>query len=104
MKDKVTLSEKCIELANHVVDDPDEPAATIRGGGFIGIVNNVVGKFDTLLAEGYFVPHIARWRPNTTEFPISPAAVYRFNKAPHIPSGTTRSSDTPTETNALGAV
>ena len=38
-------------------------------------------KFDTLLAEGYFVPHIARRRPNTTEFPISPAAVYRFNKA-----------------------
>ena len=34
MRDKVTLSEKCIELANHVVDDPDEPAATIRGGGF----------------------------------------------------------------------
>ena len=34
MRDNVTLSEKCIELANHVVDAPDEPAATIRGGGF----------------------------------------------------------------------
>ncbi len=34
MRDKVTLSEKCIELANHVVGDPDEPAATVRGGGF----------------------------------------------------------------------
>ena len=34
MRDKVTLSEKCIELANHVVDDPDEPAAPDGGGGF----------------------------------------------------------------------
>lgn len=34
MRDKVTLSEKCIELANHVVDDPDEPAAPEGGGGF----------------------------------------------------------------------
>ena len=58
-----------------------EPAATIRGGGFVGIINNVVGNFDTLLAECHFVPHIAKRCPNTTEFPISPAAVYRFNKA-----------------------
>ena len=34
MKDKVTLSKKCIELAKLVGDDDDEPAATIRGGGF----------------------------------------------------------------------
>ena len=34
MRDKVTLSEKCIELANHVVDDPDEPAAPAGDGGF----------------------------------------------------------------------
>lgn len=35
MRNKVTLSEKCIELANHVADDPAEPAATDRGGGFL---------------------------------------------------------------------
>gem|GEM_PF-4404896 len=29
MRHKVTLSEKCIELANRVVDDPDEPAAPV---------------------------------------------------------------------------
>lgn len=34
MRDKMTFSEKCIELANHVVDDPDEPAAPDGGGGF----------------------------------------------------------------------
>jgi hypothetical protein len=34
MRNKVTLSEKCVELANHVVDDPDEPAAPDGGGGF----------------------------------------------------------------------
>jgi hypothetical protein len=34
MRDKATLSEKCIELANHLVDDPDEPAAPDGGGGF----------------------------------------------------------------------
>jgi hypothetical protein len=28
MRDKVTLSEKCIELANHVVDDPEEETVT----------------------------------------------------------------------------
>ena len=33
MRGKVTLSEKCIEFANHVVNDPDEPAAP-DGGGF----------------------------------------------------------------------
>ena len=57
---------------------------TVWGGGFVGIVNNAVGEFGTLLAEGYFVPHITRQHPNTTEFPISPAAVYRFNKASEI--------------------
>jgi len=60
-------------------ENPPPPAG---GGGFVGIVDDVVGEFDTLLAEGYFVPHIAGRRPNTTEFPISPAAVYRFNEAP----------------------
>ena len=34
MRDKVTLSEKCIELAKRVVDEPDEPAAPNSGGGF----------------------------------------------------------------------
>ena len=34
MRDKVTLSEKCIDLANRVVEDPDEPAAPDSGGGF----------------------------------------------------------------------
>jgi len=34
MKDKVTLSEKCIELAKLVGDDDDEPAAPDGGGGF----------------------------------------------------------------------
>ena len=33
MRGKVTPSEKCIGLANHVVDDPDEPAPD-GGGGF----------------------------------------------------------------------
>ena len=33
MRGKVTPSEKCIELATHVVDDPDEPAPD-GGGGF----------------------------------------------------------------------
>ena len=34
MRDKVTLSEKCIELAKRVVGDDDEPAAPDGGGGF----------------------------------------------------------------------
>lgn len=34
MRDKVILSEKCTKLANHVVDDPDGPAAADGGGGF----------------------------------------------------------------------
>ena len=70
--------------AEHVRRDPErlrEPAATIRGGGFVGIVDDVVSKFDTLLAEGCFVPHIARGRPDPTGLPISLAAVYRFNEA-----------------------
>ena len=69
--------------AEHIRRDLEclrEPAATGRGGGFVGIVDDVVGEFDTLLAEGYIVPHIAGRRPNTTGFPISPAAVYRFNE------------------------
>jgi hypothetical protein len=47
----------------------------------IARVDDVVGEFDILLAEGYIVPHIARGRPNPTGLPISPAAVYRFNEA-----------------------
>lgn len=34
MRDNVTFREKCIELPNHVVNDPDKPAATVQGGGF----------------------------------------------------------------------
>lgn len=34
MRDKVILSEKCIELVNRVVEDPDEPTAPDGGGGF----------------------------------------------------------------------
>ena len=50
-----------------------EPAATIRGGGFVIVITDAFGKFDSLLAEGYFVPHIARRRPNPTGWPILPA-------------------------------
>ena len=34
MRGRVALNEKRIELANHVVNDPDEPAAPDGGGGF----------------------------------------------------------------------
>ena len=34
MRDKVTLSEKCIELATRVGDEEDEPAAPDSGDGF----------------------------------------------------------------------
>lgn len=38
MRDKVTLAETCIELAKRTVDDPSEPAASFRGGGFADAV------------------------------------------------------------------
>jgi IS5 family transposase len=34
MRDKVTLTEKCIELGNRATDDEDGPAAPEGGGGF----------------------------------------------------------------------
>jgi len=38
MRDKVTLSEKCIELARRVGGDEDEPAASDGSGGFSMVV------------------------------------------------------------------
>lgn len=38
MRDKVVLSEKCIELARRAGDDEDEPAAPNGGGGFSEVV------------------------------------------------------------------
>lgn len=43
---------------------PAEPASTVWGSGFVLIVTSTFGKYDTLLAEGYFIPHTVRWRPN----------------------------------------
>lgn len=34
MRDKVALTESCIELVKRSVYDPDEPAAPKGGGGF----------------------------------------------------------------------
>jgi hypothetical protein len=34
MRDKLTLTQRCIELANRVGDGPEEPATPDGGGGF----------------------------------------------------------------------
>jgi hypothetical protein len=52
----------------------------IRDSGFARVVNDVTGKFDSLLAEGHFVLHIAGGYPHTMGLTLSFAAISRFNE------------------------
>lgn len=53
MGDKVTLSEKCFERANRVVDKPDEPGAPDGGGGFSEAFQLAANMFRISAKETY---------------------------------------------------
>jgi hypothetical protein len=53
MRDKVTLTEKCIELGNRATDEEEEPAAPEGGGGFSEAFKLVVNMLRIGAEEAY---------------------------------------------------